>query len=266
MPACLTRTDTMNRKYRKTVIAANWKMNLLPSDVKPFAERLRAAAGKVKFCDIVICTPAIMIPAAVKAFRDTRIAIGAQDVSAHTAGAYTGEISAAQIRDAGAKYVIIGHSECRQCHGDTDGVINEKIKLSLDAGLIPIVCVGETLHQREAGISLDVVHVQLRSALHGIPADKVRKLILAYEPIWAIGTGVTAAPEQAEEVCREMRAVIRAAYDARTARAVTIQYGGSMTPANSAELLAQPDIDGGLIGGASLDCEKFLAIINSANQ
>ncbi|MDD6189261.1 MAG: triose-phosphate isomerase [Clostridiales bacterium] len=256
----------MNRKYRKTVIAGNWKMNLLPSDVKPFAERLKAEAGRVKFCDVVICAPAVMIPAAVKAFRDTRIAVGAQDVSEHDAGAFTGEISAAQLRDAGAKYVIIGHSERRQYHGETDAAVNGKLRAALEAGLTPIVCVGETLSQRETGVSLDMIRAQVKSALYGIPAEKARKIIIAYEPIWAIGTGMTATPEQAEEVCGEIRAVFRGMYDARAARAVTIQYGGSMNPANAAELLSQPDIDGGLIGGASLDAEKLLAIINAANQ
>lgn len=256
----------MNRKYRKTVIAGNWKMNLLPSDVKPFAEALKAEAGKVKFCDVVICAPSVMIPSAVRAFRDTRISVGAQDVSEHTAGAFTGEVSAAQLRDAGARYVIIGHSERRQYHGETDEAENAKVHVALDAGLTPIVCVGETLQQREAGISLDLIRAQVKSDLYDIPAEKVRKMIIAYEPIWAIGTGMTATPEQAQEVCSEIRAVIRGLYDARTARAVTIQYGGSMNPTNAAELLAQPDIDGGLIGGASLDPEKLLAIINAANQ
>lgn len=256
----------MNRKYRKTVIAGNWKMNLLPSDVKPFAEKLKCACGKTKFCEIVICTPAVMIPTAVKAFKDTRIAVGGQDVSEHAAGAYTGEISAAQLRDAGAKYTIIGHSERRQYHGETDQAENAKVHLALDAGLIPIVCVGETLQQHDSGIAPDLIRAQVKSALYDISADKARKIVFAYEPIWAIGTGNTASPEQAQAVCGEIRAVIRGLYDARTARAVSILYGGSMNPDNAAQLLSQPDIDGGLIGGASLDPEKFLAIINAANQ
>ena len=255
----------MNRKYRKTVIAGNWKMNLLPSEVKPFAEALKDSC-KAKFCDVVICAPAVMIPAAVKALRDSRVAVGGQDVSEHAAGAYTGEVSAAQLRDAGAKYVIIGHSERRQYHGETDETVNRKLKAALEAELTPIVCVGETLSQREKGISLDIIRAQVKSALYEIPAQRAKKIIFAYEPVWAIGTGRTAAPEQAQEVCAGIRAAIRGLYDARVARAVTIQYGGSMNPANAAELLAQPDIDGGLIGGASLDVEKFLAIINAANQ
>ncbi len=256
----------MNRKYRKTVIAGNWKMNLLPSDVKSFADGLRTEAGRVRFCEVVICAPAVMIPAAVKAFKDTRIVVGGQDISEHASGAYTGEVSGAQLRDAGAKYVIIGHSERRQYHGETDETVNSKLSAALEAGLSPIVCVGETLAQREAGASLDLIRAQVKTALYGIPADKARKITIAYEPIWAIGTGKTATPEQAQEVCAAIRAVIRGMYDARVARAMTIQYGGSMNPANAAELLAQPDIDGGLIGGASLEPEKLLAIINAANQ
>ena len=256
----------MNRKYRKTVIAGNWKMNLLPSQVRPYAERLKASAGKVRFCDVAVCVPAVMIPAAVKAFRETRIAVGAQDVSAHESGAFTGEMSAAQLKDAGVKYVIIGHSERRAYHGETDADVNAKLKAALAGGLVPIVCVGETLEQRKMEISLDVIRTQIKSALYEIPAEKVRKIIVAYEPVWAIGTGVTATPEQAAEVCNEIRGTIRAMYDARVSRAVTIQYGGSMNPENAAELLAQPDIDGGLIGGASHDADKFFAVINAANQ
>lgn len=256
----------MNRKYRKTVIAGNWKMNMLPSEVKAYAEQLRNAAGRVKFCDVVICAPAALIPAAVKAFRETRVGIGAQDLSEHSSGAYTGEVSATQLKDAGAKYVIIGHSERRSYHAETDQTVNRKLKAALEAGLLPIVCVGETLWQHEAGAALDIVRAQVKSALFEIPAEKLRKIIFAYEPVWAIGSGKTATAQYAQSVCCEIRAVLRAMYDARLARAVTIQYGGSMNPANAAELLAQPDIDGGLIGGASLDAEKFLAIINAANQ
>ena len=256
----------MNRKYRKTVIAGNWKMNLLPSQVKPFADALKCACGKTKHCDIVICAPAVIVPAAVKHFKDSRIAVGAQDVSEHDSGAYTGEVSAAQLRDGGAKYVIIGHSECREYHGETDRAVNSKVKLTLDHDLTPIVCVGETLWQHEAGITLDLVRAQVKSALYGITAERARKMILAYEPIWAIGTGRTATPDQAQYVCSQMRAVLREMYDARTARAIPILYGGSMNPGNAAELLAQPDVDGGLIGGASLDAGKFISIIQAANQ
>ncbi len=256
----------MNRKYRKTVIAGNWKMNLLPSDVKAYGEALRQQAGRLKFCDVVVCVPAVCVPAAAKVFRDTRIGVGAQDLSEHASGAYTGEVSAAQLRDAGAKYVIVGHSERRAYHGETNENVNAKLLAALSEGLTPIVCVGETRDQRDMGISKDLIRAQIKTAFYKIPADKARKIIIAYEPIWAIGTGVTATPEEAQDMCAEIRAVIRSLYDARIARAVTIQYGGSMNPANAAELLAQPDIDGGLIGGASLDAGKFIQVINAANQ
>lgn len=256
----------MNRKYRKTVIAGNWKMNLLPSEVKAYAEALRQQAGRFKFCDVAVCVPAVSIPAAVKAFRDSRVGVGAQDLSAHLSGAYTGEVSAAQLKDAGAKYVIVGHSERRAYHGETDETVNAKLHAALGAGLIPIVCVGETRAQRDLGISKELIRAQIKTAFYKIPADKARKIIIAYEPVWAIGTGLTATPAEAQEICSEIRAVIRSLYDARIARAVTVQYGGSMNPANAAELLAQPDIDGGLIGGASLDAGMFVQVINAANQ
>ena len=256
----------MNRKYRKTIIAGNWKMNLLPSQVKPFGEKLKAGLGQQRFCQVVLCVPAVMIPAAVRAFRDCRVAVGAQDVSPWAAGAYTGEISAAQLKDAGAKYVIVGHSERRQYHGETDDMVRRKVLAALEADLTPILCVGESWDQRENGLSLDVIRYQIKAALAGLPAGRVRRVVVAYEPIWAIGTGKTASPEEAQEACREIRATIRALYDARVSRAVTIQYGGSMNAANAAELLAQPDIDGGLIGGASLDAEKLLAVIRAADQ
>ena len=256
----------MDRRYRKTVIAGNWKMNQLPSDVKAFAEGLKAAVPRVKWCEVVICTSAVMIPAAVRAFRDTKTMVGAQDMSAHTSGAYTGEVSAAQLLDAGAKYVIIGHSERRQYHGETDVLVGQKVHAALNAGLTPIACVGETLEQREMGITFELVALQVKMALAGLDASQVKKTIIAYEPVWAIGTGKTATAEDAGAVCKHIRAVIREMHGARVSRAVTIQYGGSMNPKNAQELLAQADIDGGLIGGASLKPEDFAAIILAANQ
>jgi len=254
----------MNPKYRKTVIAGNWKMNLLPSDLKGYAAALKAALGKDRHCETVLCVPAVMIPALVRALRGSRVAVGAQDVSAEASGAFTGEISAAQLRDAGAKYVIVGHSERRAYHGETDELIARKLRQVLAEGMTPILCVGETLPQRDAGAALDVVRLQLRTALSALTAAEVKKLIIAYEPVWAIGTGRTATSAQAGEMCREIRALIREITDARTARAVTVQYGGSMNPGNAKELLSQPDVDGGLIGGASLDPEKFYAIVEAA--
>ena len=256
----------MNRKYRKTVIAGNWKMNKLPSEIKAFAEELKTHVPRAKWCDMVVCVPAVMIPAAVKAFKDSKVHVGAQDVSAFESGAYTGECSAAQIADAGAKYVIVGHSERRQYHGETDARINAKAKAVLAQKLIPIVCVGETLEEREMGITLELVTLQIKTILADIPAEQVRKLVVAYEPVWAIGTGKTATAEQAGEVCTAIRTVIRKMHGARTARAVTIQYGGSMNAKNAEELLAQPDIDGGLVGGASLKPADFAQIVMAANQ
>jgi len=256
----------MNRKYRKTVIAGNWKMNKRPSEIKAFAEELKAQLPRVKWCDMVVCVPAVMIPAAVKAFKDARVHVGAQDVSAFESGAYTGECSAAQLADAGAKYVIVGHSERRQYHGETDEQINIKAKAAIAAKLTPIICVGETLDQREMGITLELVTLQIKTVLAGIPAEQVRKAIIAYEPVWAIGTGKTATAEQAGEVCTAIRAVTRKMYGARIARAVTIQYGGSMNAKNAEELLAQPDLDGGLVGGASLKPADFAQIVLAANQ
>ncbi len=256
----------MNRKYRKTIIAGNWKMNLLPSEVKPYAEKLKQGAGHLKYCEVLLCVPAVMIPAAVRALRGSRIAVGGQDVSVWSSGAYTGEISAAQLKDAGAKYVIVGHSERRQYHGETDEMARRKVRAAFENGLIPILCVGETWKQRENGLSLDVIRYQVKAAVGGLSAELMKKLVVAYEPVWAIGTGKTATPQEAQEACEEIRATIRGLYDARISRAVTIQYGGSMNAENAAELLAQPDIDGGLIGGASLDPEKFFAVVCAADQ
>ena len=255
----------MNRKYRKTVIAGNWKMNKTPSQTKEFMAQLKAIMPKGRWCDIALCVPAVCIPAAVRAMRETRVAIGAENCNANASGAYTGEISTGMLVDAGCKYVIIGHSERREM-GETDAEVNAKTHAALNAGLIPIVCCGETLEQREKGITEEWIAMQIKLALDGIGEDKIRKVVIAYEPIWAIGTGRTATPEQAEEVCQHIRTVIRKLFGSKNARATTILYGGSMNDKNAYELLAQPDIDGGLIGGASLIPEKFVKIIEDANQ
>ena len=254
----------MNPKYRKTIIAGNWKMNLLPSELKDYAAGLKELPGKDRPCEAVLCVPALMIMPLLRLLRGSRVSLGAQDVSAEEAGAFTGEISAAQLKDAGVKYVIVGHSERRAYHGETDELIGRKLRRVLDAGMTPILCVGETLPQRDAGAETEVVRAQLKIALAGLDAAAMRRTVVAYEPVWAIGTGRTAAPAQAQDMCREIRAAIRECYDARTARAVTVQYGGSMNPSNASELLAQPDVDGGLIGGASLDPNKFYQIVKAA--
>lgn len=256
----------MNRRYRKTIIAGNWKMNKTASETKKFAEELKNILPRAKWCDVVICVPFVNIPAALKAFKDMRVAIGAQDLHCEPSGAYTGEVSAEMLKDLGVKYVIVGHSERRQNFGETDITVNKKVHAALNAGLHPIICVGESLEQREMGVTMELIALQLKSALAGVPAEKVRKCVVAYEPIWAIGTGKTASASQAAEVCTAIRTIIRGLYGARVARSVTIQYGGSMNPGNAAELLAQPDVDGGLVGGASLKPDQLVDIVNAANQ
>ena len=255
----------MNRRYRKTIIAGNWKMNMTASDTKKFADDIKAIMPRAKWCDVVVCVPFVNIPAALKAFKDLRISVGAQNMFYEKSGAYTGEIAANMLLDAGCKYVILGHSE-RRAMGETNADVNAKVLAALDNGLIPIMCVGESLEQREAGITEEWITMQIKTGLASIGEDKIRKMIIAYEPIWAIGTGKTATPEQAEEVCEHIRAVIRKLYGAKVARAISILYGGSMNEKNAYDLLAQPDIDGGLIGGASLVPEKFVKIIEAANQ
>ena len=255
----------MNRKYRKTIIAGNWKMNKTPSETKEFMTALKGMLPRGRWCDIALCVPAVCIPAAVRAMRETRVGIGAENCNANPSGAYTGEIATNLLVDAGCKYVIIGHSE-RRALGETNEDVNAKVLAALEAGLIPIMCCGETLEQRETGITSEWIAMQIKAGLKGVPEEKIRKIVIAYEPIWAIGTGRTATPEQAQEVCEEIRTVVRKLYSSKVARAVSILYGGSMNDKNAYELLAQPDIDGGLIGGASLVPEKFVKIIESANQ
>ena len=256
----------MNQRYRKTIIAGNWKMNKTLSETKAFAEEFKAMVGKPKWCKVVLCVPAANLAPAIRLFKDSRVEIGAQNCHYEPSGAYTGEVSVAMLKELGVKYVIIGHSERRAYYGETDFTVNKKVKAALDGGLTPILCVGESLEQRELGVTEDLVAYQVKAALSGLTANQVRHVVIAYEPIWAIGTGKTATAEQADAVCGHIRSVIRDLHGARVARAVTIQYGGSMNAKNAAELLAQPDVDGGLIGGASLKPVDFMSIINSANQ
>ena len=256
----------MNLKYRKTIIAGNWKMNLNAEEAKKFITQLKTKAGQAKWCDVVLCVPFLQIPAAVRAAKHTKIAIGAQNCHFEENGAYTGEISCKMLAEAGVKYVIIGHSERRRDNNETDTTVNKKVLAALQAGLRPIICVGETLEMRDNDVTLDVVRMQVKTALRGVMHDQIRRVTIAYEPIWAIGTGYTATSEQAGEVCEAIREVVRQLYGARLARAVSVLYGGSMNTANAAELLAQPDVDGGLIGGASLKTESFEKIIEAANQ
>ncbi len=251
----------MNKKYRRTIIAGNWKMNMLPSQVPAFTEALGAELPEATpRCSVVLCVPATHL-SALLAQGERRVGVGAQNVSHLENGAHTGEISADMLSDLGVRYCIVGHSERRADNGDTDELVNAKVVKLLAKGITPILCVGENLEQREKGLTAEFVAYQVRAALAGLSAAEVRRCIIAYEPIWAIGTGKTATDEQAEEVCRNIRDQLRALYGAVTARSVSILYGGSMNAANCAGLLAQPDIDGGLIGGASLKYADFAKIV-----
>ena len=256
----------MNRRYRKTIIAGNWKMNKTPSEAKALIEEMKPLLSKTKWCEMVLCVPFTDIQAAVKAAKGSKIAIGAENMHFEPKGAFTGEISADMLKELGVKYVIIGHSERRQYFAETDETCNKKVTVALENGLRPILCVGESLTEREQDVTMEVIRKQVKIALQGVTAEDIKKVIIADEPIWAIGTGTTATSDLAGEVCAQLRDCLRELYGARAARAITIQYGGSMNAGNAAELLAQPDVDGGLIGGASLKAPDFAAIVAAANQ
>ncbi|MCI6914786.1 MAG: triose-phosphate isomerase [Lachnospiraceae bacterium] len=245
---------------RKKIIAGNWKMNMTPSEAVTLVDTLKDLV-KNDDVDVVYCVPAIDIVPVANAVKGTNVHVGAENFYIEDKGAYTGEISAPMLVDAGVEYVIIGHSERREYFKETDAFLNKKVKKAFEAGLTPILCCGESLEQREMGVTMDWINLQIKSDLAGVTADQVKKLVIAYEPIWAIGTGKTATSDQAEEVCGGIRKTIAAMYDEATAEAVRIQYGGSMNAGNCKELLAKPDIDGGLIGGASLKPD-FGTIVN----
>ncbi len=245
---------------RKKIIAGNWKMNMTPSQATALVAELEPLV-KNDAVDVVYCVPAIDIVPVVEAVKGSNVQVGAENMYFEDKGAYTGEISAEMLVDAGVKYVIIGHSERRDYFKECDCVLNKKVKKAIEAGLTPILCCGESLEQREMGVTMDWIRLQIKSDLDGVAADDVKNLIIAYEPIWAIGTGKTATTEQAQEVCKGIRDCITEIYDAATAEAVRIQYGGSVNAGNAAELFAQPDIDGGLVGGASLKAD-FGKIVN----
>ncbi|MBE5933382.1 MAG: triose-phosphate isomerase [Lachnospiraceae bacterium] len=239
---------------RKKIIAGNWKMNMTPSQAVKLVEEL-APLVKNDDVDVVYCVPAIDIVPVVEAVKGSNVQVGAENMYFEESGAYTGEISAAMLVDAGVKYVIIGHSERRDYFKEDDALLNKKVKKAIEAGLVPILCCGESLEQREMGVTMDWIRFQIKSDLVGVTADQVKDIVIAYEPIWAIGTGKTATTEQAEEVCKGIRECIAEMYDQATADAVRIQYGGSVNAGNAAELFAQPNIDGGLVGGASLKAD-----------
>ncbi len=246
---------------RKKIIAGNWKMNKTPSEAVELVNLLKDLV-KNDDVDVVYCVPAIDIVPVVEATKGTNVAVGAENMYFEESGAYTGEISAPMLVDAGVKYVILGHSERRDYFKEDDVLLNKKVKKAFEAGITPILCCGESLEQRELGVTMDWIRLQIKSDLAGVTADQVKSMVIAYEPIWAIGTGKTATSDQAQEVCKGIRDLIAEIYDTDTAEAVRIQYGGSMNAGNAAELLAKPDIDGGLIGGASLKAD-FGQVVNA---
>ncbi len=251
---------------RKTVIAGNWKMNMTPADTKAFFEEISPLISGRKSCGVVFCVPFVDIPAAIKGAKGTGAKIGAQNVHFMENGAYTGEISAKMLVECGVEYVIIGHSERRQYFGETDETVNLRTRAALDAGLKVILCLGEMLDARKKGITNEVVSMQTKLDLEGVTEEQLKNVIIAYEPVWAIGTGLTATPEQADETCGVIRATVASLYGKKAARDLTIQYGGSMNEKNAAELLAKENVDGGLIGGASLKPAAFAAIVAAANK
>ena len=245
---------------RKKIIAGNWKMNKTPSEAKALVAELKDLVAGADV-DVVYCVPAIDIVPVVEAVKGTNVEVGAENMYIEEKGAYTGEIAPNMLVDAGCKYVIIGHSERREYFKESDEFLNKKVLKAFEHGLTPILCCGESLAQREAGVTIDWIRLQIKSDLQNVTAEQAASMVIAYEPIWAIGTGKTATSDQAEEVCKAIRDLIAEIYDTDTAEKIRIQYGGSMNAGNCKELLAKPDIDGGLIGGASLKAE-FASIVN----
>lgn len=249
---------------RKKIIAGNWKMNKTVAEAESLATAIKRELEAEAKVDVVLCPPFTAINKVSEVVSGTQLAVGAQNMHFEPSGAYTGEISAEMLREQFCRYVILGHSERRQYFGETDASVNSKTKAALAAGLIPIVCVGETLEEREAGQIEAVITTQINDGLAGIEAVDLKKIVIAYEPVWAIGTGKTATPEQAQDVHKLIRDLLAKLSDQGTADAIRIQYGGSMKPANALELLSKPDIDGGLIGGAALDATSFVEIVKAA--
>ena len=255
----------MNKNKRTPVIAGNWKMNKTPSETLEFVKQLTEVSKDAE-CGVVICVPYVCLQNAVEAAKGSNIKVGAQNMHFKQSGAYTGEISADMLKDLGVEYVVIGHSERRQYFAETDITVNLKVKAALENGLKPIICVGELLEQREQGITAEIVSMQTKIALMNVSREDLKNIIIAYEPVWAIGTGKTATSDQADEVNGIIRNTISELYGSDAAQSVVIQYGGSMNAANAKELLSKENVDGGLIGGASLKSEDFGIIINAVKQ
>lgn len=255
----------MNKTLRKAVIAGNWKMNKTPKEAEALLKEI-APLVKDADCEVIACVPYVDLCTAIEATKGTNIKIGAENCHWAESGAFTGEISTGMLTELGVEYVVLGHSERRQYFGETDETVNKRTTAALAAGLKPIVCVGELLWERECDITEEVIARQIKLDLFDVSAEDVKKTIIAYEPVWAIGTGKTATAEQAEEVCAFIRATLAKLYGQEVADAVTIQYGGSMNDGNCDELLSKENVDGGLIGGASLVAEKFAAIVKAASK
>ena len=256
----------MKKNVRKAIIAGNWKMNKTRPEAKALLEELKPMVADVKDVEIVACVPFTNLETALAATAGTNIKIGAENCHFEKSGAFTGEISADMLAEMGVEYVVLGHSERRQYFAETDETVNKRTKAALAAGLKPIVCVGELLWERECNITEEVIARQIKLDFFGISADDLKKCVIAYEPVWAIGTGKTATADQAEEVCAAIRKVVGELYGADAAKALTVQYGGSMNPKNAEELLSKPDVDGGLIGGASLKADQFAVIVEAATK
>ena len=255
--------DTLTKGLRKTIIAGNWKMNKTPAEAKALIEEI-APLVKDAQCEVVCCVPYVDLAVAVEAAQGTNIKIGAENCHWADKGAFTGEISTGMLKEIGVEYVVVGHSERRQYFGETDETVNKRAKAALAAGLKPIICVGELLWERECNITKEVIARQIKLDLWDVTAEELKNVVIAYEPVWAIGTGKTATADQAEEVCEFIRWCLKGLYGLEASSAVTIQYGGSMNDGNAAELLQKPNVDGGLIGGASLVAQKFATIVAAA--
>lgn len=255
----------MNKELRKPVIAGNWKMNNNRQQATTLIEELKPLVANAT-CDVVLCVPYTNLETALQVSKNSNLKIAAQNCHWEKSGAFTGEISADMLQEMGVTHVVLGHSERRQFFGESDGTVNLRAKAALSAGLIPIICVGELLEHRELNITNEVIGVQTKVALNELTKADMQRVILAYEPVWAIGTGKTATSSQANEACKEIRSIVANLYDQATADGVVIQYGGSMNAANATELLNEPDVDGGLIGGASLKPQDFATIVTAASK
>ncbi|EIT87043.1 triosephosphate isomerase [Fictibacillus macauensis ZFHKF-1] len=251
---------------RKPIIAGNWKMNKTLSEAKAFVAEVKGSIPSRDVVDAVVCAPALFLDALVTDVKGSDLGVGAQNMHAQDSGAFTGEISPVMLKDLGVGYVVLGHSERREYFGETDELVNEKTHAAFNHGLTPIVCVGETLDEREASQTKAVVKTQTEKGLQGLTEDQVKRTVVAYEPVWAIGTGKTASSQDANEVCSYIRSVIAEQFSQEAADAVRIQYGGSVKPSNIQELMSMSDIDGALVGGASLEAQSFLQLLEGVNN